>query len=384
MATATLSTPTAPFAITPITFEETKEALEQLVSESSSLTVAGVNDKEGLAAVRKARIDLKNYRTSIEKRRKALKAESLEYGRQVDGTAKALTAIIEPEEKRLEHEEGIVEREKARLAQEAEDRRKATLERRLGQLRDCMTPDGNSYIARGYDPVALAGMTDEAFHELLRAEQDAKDKYDRDEAARKAEQDRIAAEQRAESERLAKEKAELDRQRAEQEKAAAEQRRIEQEKLDKERAELDRIKREQTEAQAKIDAEAKRLADEKAAHERQAAIDKAKAEAAEQARKDEIARQEREAAAAKAKAEAEAAEAKRIEAMKPDVDKLRAVADELDAITWADVSEDAQPYSQRVHMELQHAAREIRALCQDMAEGRKLEPIAAAAASLTK
>lgn len=223
MATAELETktdlqPAAPSSVSlAISFEETREQLTELVARSSELVVTDVNDKAGIAEVREHRLEFKRIRVSIENRRKSIKAPLLEAERKVDSMAKELTAIIEPEEKRLEHQEKIVEREKARLEQEAAERRKATLERRLAQLRDCITPDGNSYISRGYDPVALSGMTDEAFHELLRTEQEAKDKYDRDEAERKAEQDRIAEEQRLEREKLEREKAELARKNAEAE-----------------------------------------------------------------------------------------------------------------------------------------------------------------------
>lgn len=74
MATAELTRPAA-FEIQPITFEATKDALEQMVAQSSSLIVGGIDDKQGIAAVHERRLEYKNLRVSIEKRRKELKAE---------------------------------------------------------------------------------------------------------------------------------------------------------------------------------------------------------------------------------------------------------------------------------------------------------------------
>mgnify|MGYP000010495590 CR=1 FL=1 len=119
MATAELETktdlqPAAPSSVSlAISFEETRGQLTELVARSSELVVTDVNDKAGIAEVREHRLEFKRIRVSIENRRKSIKAPLLEAERKVDSMAKELTAIIEPEEKRLEHQEKIVEREKA-------------------------------------------------------------------------------------------------------------------------------------------------------------------------------------------------------------------------------------------------------------------------------
>ena len=440
MATAELETktdlqPAAPSSVSlAISFEETREQLTELVARSSELVVTDVNDKAGIAEVREHRLEFKRIRVSIENRRKSIKAPLLEAERKVDSMAKELTAIIEPEEKRLEHQEKIVEREKARLEQEAAERRKATLERRLAQLRDCITPDGNSYISRGYDPVALSGMTDEAFHELLRTEQEAKDKYDRDEAERKAEQDRIAEEQRLEREKIEKEKAELEeRQAAANRRLMVMQKRIERmatlghqhphsndqladmsneqwqelvdeaeaKKAEREKAakaeqeRLDKQREEQEAERKKLEAESKRIADEKAAartrliQNRVAALaalelyfedveflgdltaeqweeEYAKAKANAKQRDDEAAAKE--AAEAKAKAEAAEAELARLESLRPDAEKLAAVASAIESIEVPVLSKASADVGAMVEELIDSCAMRIRDLADRMVE----------------
>lgn len=205
MATATAKPPaqSTTFAIQPITFEIAKEALEQMVAESSALTVAGVDDKQGIAAVRESRLEYKRIRVNVEARRKELKADALEYGRQVDGMAKALTSIIEPEEKRLQHEEDIVKREQERIAREAEEKRQAMVRQRLADLQAC----GKAYLESD-----IGSLSDEEFAELLASEQ--ADKKRRDAEAARLETERKAAEekQRVEAERLKQEREEFERQ----------------------------------------------------------------------------------------------------------------------------------------------------------------------------
>jgi hypothetical protein len=385
-----LQTKDSPFAISPIEFEATKDELRALVAGFAELTVAGVNDKEGIAAAREARIKLKNLRTSIEKRRKELKADSLEYGKRVDGVAKELTAIIEPEEKRLEHEESIVKREQERLAKLAEEQRRAKIQARLRDLQLC----GKSYLESD-----IADLSDEDFAELLKAEQ--ADKQRRDEESAEAERKRKEAEEanRLEREKLAKEKGELERKQAAAEErlkrmqarmellaqagfvhqytgdqladmlptdweevleTARQQKAKRDRKAAEEQAKLDRQRKEQEEAQAKIDAEKKRLADEAREQERQAELEKAKAEAAEAARVEAERRAEQAAAEAKAAAEAAERERQRIELLKPDHEKLLAVADAISLIDRPDVSPSAQLAADEVDAILDDAAARIR------------------------
>ncbi len=328
MTTAQISKQDKPFTIAPITYEVQREAIAKLAQEYMPLTVESIDDKRGLAVVHDARMNVKNLRLSIERRRKELKAESLEYGKRVDGAARDLTKLLEPIEAHLEHEESIVVRERERLANIAiEQKRSRTIER-LGLLRDA----GATYLSTDVED-----MPQQQFDALLSDKQ--REKLDRDEkiAAEAAERAKVAEANRIEAEKLAAERAELDRQRKEQEAKAAEAKRIEDERLAGERAELAKQRQEQLAAQAKIDAEHKRVADAKAEQERLAALEKAKEEAATAALLEIERRQEQ-----------EEAERRRLEALLPDHEKLMTLAATVESISVPPVSVNAAKAASRI------------------------------------
>lgn len=224
---------------------------------------------------RKALATLRGLRTAVERRRKELKAEHLERGRKIDQVAKHFTGLIEAIEQPLLDAKALVDGEKERLERE---KREADL------------------LAR--------------------------------EAALKAEQEATEARTRGENERLAAERA-----------AFAEAQR----KADEERAardEADRVEREK--AQAKLDAdrayiEAERRAIEAArrvaarAEEDRLAKARAEQEAAEQAERDRVAAEQRRTR--------EEAEARRMEALRPELERaaefgrrIAALADDAPAL----------------------------------------------------
>lgn len=201
---------------------------------------------------------LRSTRTAIEARRKELKAGAIEYGRKVDAAAKRLTEAIEDIEEPL------------RAKRDEADRLKAE-EKRQREMAELLARDA----------------------ELK--------------AAREADEARIKAEQEAESTRLAAERAAFDeaREKANAERAAIEASQAEERaRLDAERAELD--------AKAKAIQDAARAAEE-AENRRLAAI---------QAEKDIAAKAERERVEAAARAAFLVTEAARVEAMKPDIQRL--------------------------------------------------------------
>jgi hypothetical protein len=324
----------APFQIKPITFEETAELLTSIASECMELTVESIEDKEGIAAVHKSRMQIVKLRGNIEKERKTMKADALEYGKQVDNAAKALVAIIAPAEAHLEHEESVVEREKERIRKQEEAKRQSILRSRLEALAAC------GFVCL---PSDIEFILDDEYNALL-AEKQAEKKA-RDEAvAREAEERaRMVEQQRIEAERLSAERAEFE--------ATA-------------KAERDRLaqqQREQAEAQAKIDAENKRIADAEAAREFAAELEKAKQEAAEIARREAEQKRKRDEAEATARAEAEEAERKRVEALRPDNIKLLSVAELVDAVIVPEVSRSADAVADEIRSILRQAAAGIRA-----------------------
>ena len=259
-----------------ISFSVADVAIAELSAKYMPLKVNGLNDLAGLAAVHDARMEVKGLRVDVEKKRKELKADALEYGRKVDGEAKRITALLEPIEAHLEAEESIVVKEKERKAAEEAAAKKAKLDTRLAAL---------AAVQRVVNPFAVEGMTTGQFDDYLAEATVAYAKWLSDkaeeEAARKAESDRLAAE----------------------------------------RAELDRQKSEQAAAQKLLDDERRKLE-----------LEKARAEAAEKAK------QEAEARHAKQLADAEAAKAKadaerlRAEALRPDKEKLLLVADAVQGV----------------------------------------------------
>jgi chromosome segregation ATPase len=250
----------------PVSADEIAEAKAKYAALDAS-TAAGYE------AVRLAIGHLRTARTSIEKRRKALKDPGLEFHRKVDAMAALLTEKIEDVEKPL--------------------RRKRE------------------------DADAAAALARRAAEDAARAEAEAKAK----------------AEREAEERRLADERTKLDAETAafEARRKAADEERAAAEKA--ERAERERVAAEQREAQAKIDAQsadveaqarAIRDREEAAARveaQRQAAA-RAEQEAREQAERDRVAAEE----AAAAEVARAAAEAVRLEALRPDVTKLHIYA----------------------------------------------------------
>jgi chromosome segregation ATPase len=107
----------APVSDRPVEYDVTEadiEATRQIYASLEATT------PEGYEEVRLAIAHCRTTRTAVEKRRKELKADALEWGRKVDGVAKDLTALIQGIELPLQVKKQIVDDEKARLKREAE------------------------------------------------------------------------------------------------------------------------------------------------------------------------------------------------------------------------------------------------------------------------
>lgn len=264
------------------------EEAGQVLATYKEIEVTDVKDVAGMQKAREARLLLKKARTTVENKRKELKADIVKQGKAIDSVARFVKEEIEPAEEYLELQEKFAEIKHA----EEQARIKAERVEKLMQYTD----DISLYN--------LDAMTDEQFNSLLatlKAQHEAEEQRKLDEAkaaeeARKAEEKRIA-DQAKENARLKKE---------------AEAREAEQAKKDAEaKAEQDRIK---AEADAKIEAERKKTE----------ALEQEKREREEADRK---AQEEKERAEREAK---EAEEAKEREALlAPDKDKLIAFADQL-------------------------------------------------------
>jgi colicin import membrane protein len=247
----------------------TDTAIANMAGQFMQLVVTGLEDKEGLAAVHNARMTVKNKRIEVEKCRKALKEDSLKFGRAVDMEAKRITALLEPIETYLESEEDKIARIKAEIKAEEERVAKAAEEARLKALEEARLAEieaqakvererlaaveaEQAAMKKRLDEVAKQQAAEQAKLLKERLAMEAERKAFEDERRQAAAAERRAAElQKAkadaaeEARREAEEEKEralqAERDRVEAERLAAENARLEAEAAERERAEAERI-----------------------------------------------------------------------------------------------------------------------------------------------
>ena len=218
-------------------FDLADTAIAAMRAEYMPLTICGLTDTVGYKAVHSARMVVKNHRVQVEKVRKELKADALEYGRRVDAEAKRITAMLEPIEGHLARKEDAYEAEKERIRNaerlrlEAEQRAKEEAE------------------------AARVKAEQEAEAARIKAVQEGEDARLKVEAGRLAEQQRKIDEERREIETERKRLADIE---------AARLREIETQRREKEAAERARIETEQRIAREAEAAKAKAAAEEAA------------------------------------------------------------------------------------------------------------------------
>ena len=304
-----------------VKYNVTDAAISKMKNEYMKLTVQGLNDEAGLSQVHAARMVVKNHRVDVEKTRKELKADALEWGRKVDAEAKRITAMLEPIEAHLTAEEEKVTKEKERIRQEKirkEEERVAKIREKIESIKNLGIveyPETSEQLITRIDklpPIDKTFMEFTQEAEKVRAETydklntllDKRLVYEAEQAAQKAEAERLEKLRKEQAEAQAKIDAENARIAEENRKLQEEKDRIEREK----RADQERKDREEFERKAKEDA---RIQAEKDAKE--------KAERAEVERKE---REAREAKEAEERTQREAAEKARQAALRPDKDKL--------------------------------------------------------------
>lgn len=334
---APVTTPTFP----PVTFSITDAGIAELEAKFKGLTVA-FGDAKGYAGLVKAIAEIRTTRTDVEKRRKELKQDALDYGRKVDDAAKTITARLEAIEGPLKDQKDEIDAEVARIKAEkaeAERQRVAGIQEKIAAISAMPALCANATAAKLEDALLIARakiITEEDFGEFAAQAReamvtainaldmmlDARLAADKAEAARLAEQARIDAERKAEADRVAAESARLAAERAEFERQQAEARRQQEEadriRREAERAEAERLDAERKAQQAEIDRQAAALRQQQADFERKQAEAKEAAERAEAAK---LAAAEAKKEA-KAKAEAEAKLAAEIEAARPDRERV--------------------------------------------------------------
>jgi hypothetical protein len=218
-------------------------AIAELKAKFAPLQIAGVDDLQGFEEVKRARLQVRKYRTKIEDVRKELKADSLEYGRKIDAEAKRLTGLILEVEGDLQAKESAIEQARLEIAQAAQRALEARRAQRIEEARAAGIEWNGSGFASRYNFTILSqqeidSLEDGNFFALL---QDSA----------QAMQQAIAAEQAAAQARQEAQRAEQERLQQEREAQAAERAQLEREReaFEAERAELQRLREQAARAQ---------------------------------------------------------------------------------------------------------------------------------------
>jgi hypothetical protein len=257
----------------PVVFDVTEAGLTAL--ESKYATVPDVRDKDGYELCRIGIGELRGLRVGVDKRRKELKADALDYCNRVESTAKQITARIVALEEPMKTAKQIVD---AEVEAEKEARRNAEINRingirasieKIKRMAVMFPGDGADEVKAAYNSLLALEVTESVYMELTEEATTAKAETMAHLDAmmeRIAEQERIAEEIRIENERVRLEQAaEREKQKAEREKLSAEKAAMEaelnaqREAIAAERAEMARQQREieqaQRQEQERIEAE---------------------------------------------------------------------------------------------------------------------------------
>ena len=221
----------------PIKVPQYLKEIADLTGKSKELVLADINDKDQLKVIKAMRIQLKNARVGVEKYMKNVRDGANAFSKSVILKEKEIVALIEPEETRLEAEEGKYEAEVQRLAEIARKAEEETFNRRvtsLTQLGFKLSPDGYSLQGCTVSITEARLMAEidwiNLFGGEVRKAAEKQAEIEKEEARIKEERKAEEARLREENERLKREESlRLEVQRQEQEK--------ERERLELERAE---------------------------------------------------------------------------------------------------------------------------------------------------
>lgn len=284
-------------------FDPTVEELKKIVDVTREIVKVDLKDPKQIQVVRENRIALRDARVNIEKRGKEMRADALAFQKKVIAKEKELIGIIEPEEDRLAKIE-----EEAKALQ-IRDQRMQQLPARKAKLESI----GDGVVAKD--------------EEILRKDDIEFAEYFNQRSAAKIDADRIAHDKKvAEDERIRleaqkKSDAESEAKRKREDDEAAEKRRKEQESIDADRK--------------KLEDERRKVEEDRAAIERQKEADRVREQAridAEKKAKEDADRKEQERLAAERKAE----EDKKLEADR--LAKQQAFKDFLASHGWTEES----------------------------------------------
>lgn len=237
----------------PVQYDLTQERLNQLAVDYDPKTIPNAEQKgdDGYVQVHNKVMAITKVRTNIEKVRKGLKADALEWGRKVDGEAKRLTAEVEALEEPWRKLKTDLDEKEAREAEEArklEEARLAAIESRIAGIKNLaeglIGADADE-IQHRINVLQKISVTEEEFGDYVEAAKLTGD------ITLKALQSALEERQKFESEQaeLQRQQAELAESKAEMEKA---QKELDKQKAAQEAAEAaERARKEREEAEAR-------------------------------------------------------------------------------------------------------------------------------------
>jgi len=237
-----------------ITYTVTDAYLAQIKKDYLALTVQGLDDKDGYAKCHEARIEVKGRRVAVEKRRKELKSDSLEFGRKVDTEARRITVELEEVEDHLREQQDVIDNEKERIKEAEVKALREKLDARFLTMQKYRVLVSES---------ELSVLSDEEFDGMA---MDAKEAFENSELKRIADEKRLIeleAEREIQAQKIRDQEAENKRLKDEmiarqQKEIDEKERQIEEERRG--RAKLEAKQKEKDRKEAEFQAEVKKIA----------------------------------------------------------------------------------------------------------------------------
>lgn len=200
--------------------------IAEIVSIAGKLEIADIHDKEGIKRVEDAWRNVRNLRLGLGKTAEELKEPALKWQRVVLARHKALADPLDVLEKNLKAKLKAVEDEKKRLAEEAERQRELMRNQRISKLLAAGFSFNGLLYSIGELVVsvdALQDYTDDDFAMVLNRGAKLNEQLEADKRAEQERQAKIKADEEAEAARIkAQEQAEAERIKAENEAKAKE------------------------------------------------------------------------------------------------------------------------------------------------------------------
>jgi hypothetical protein len=165
-------------------YNVTDAKIAQLKSDFAGLAINGPDDKQGYEVLKSSLSTVVSLRTSVEKARKKLNRNAIDYKRMVDEEAKRITANLLEIENPLKEKKQAYDEEKARLKAEEEARKhQMFVDRTTNLLQRGFTFNGSMYVMgeliitptniREYDEAQWTEVVLRA-EEIFKAEQEKK------------------------------------------------------------------------------------------------------------------------------------------------------------------------------------------------------------------